>query len=216
MTAAGRPALFVLGDSISVNYGPALERSLAGRFRYDRKGAALGASQNIDSALVNGGDSGRVLAFLQSREALFEAGAASILLLNCGLHDVRVDPENGSHQVDVEIYARNLEQIATLAKAAAERVVWVSSTPVVDGHHNLLSSEFLRFNADVEAYNACADVVMQTAGIACADLYRFTLSLCGQPEELDQLYRDHVHFLPAVSQMQAAYLAGWLEAFIYA
>ena len=151
MTA--RPALFVLGDSISINYGPALERSLAGRFRYDRKGAALGASQNIESALVNGGDSGSVLAFLRSQAGLFGTDEASILLLNCGLHDLRVDPESGSHQVEAETYVRNLEQIVTLAKSAAERVVWVC---------------------------------------------------------------DHVHFLPAVSQMQGAYLAGWLEAFVYA
>jgi hypothetical protein len=210
-----RPALFVLGDSISINYGPGLERSLAGRFRYDRKGAALCASQNIDSALVNGGDSGSVLAFLRSQAGLFGADEASILLLNCGLHDLRVDPESGSHQVEPEIYVRNLEQIITLAKSAAERVVWVRSTPVVDERHNHISLAFRRFNADVEAYNACADAVMQKAGITCVDLYRFTLSLCERPEELEQLYRDHVHFLPAVSQMQGAYLAGWLEAFVY-
>ena len=214
MTA--RPALFVLGDSISINYGPALERSLAGRFRYDRKGAALGASQNIDSVLVNGGDSDSVLAFLRSQAGLFGTDKPSILLLNCGLHDLRVDPESGSHQVEAETYVRNLEQIVTLAKSAAECVVWVRSTPVVDARHNHFSLAFRRFNADVETYNTCADAVMQKAGITCVDLYRFTLSLCEQPEELEQLYLDHVHFLPAVNQMQGAYLAGWLEAFVYA
>jgi len=216
LEAIARLALFVLGDSISVNYGPALERSLAGRFRYDRKGFALGASQNIDSELVNGGDSGRVLSFLQSHTGLFAAYEDSILLLNCGLHDLRVDPQSGLHQVEADSYVRNLEQIVTQAKNVAHRVVWVRSTPVVDSRHNQLSSAFLRYNADVEAYNACADAVMQKAGIACVDLYRFTLSLCEQPEELEQLYLDHVHFLPAVSQLQGVYLAGWLEAFVYA
>jgi lysophospholipase L1-like esterase len=216
LTAIMRPALFVLGDSISVNYGPALERSLAGRFRYDRKGSALGASQNIDSELVNGGDSSSVLAFLQSQTELFAADEASILLLNCGLHDVRVDPHSGLHQVEADIYARNLEQIVNRAKKLAQRVVWVRSTPVVDARHNQLSADFLRHNADVEAYNACADAVMQKAGVACVDLYQFTLSLCERPEELEQLYHDHVHFLPAVSQLQGVYLAGWLEAFVYA
>jgi lysophospholipase L1-like esterase len=204
--------LFVLGDSISVAYGPALEHLLAGRFAYSRKGYALLGSQNADSALVNGGDSQSVYAFLQAESS--QVGPdCSILLLNCGLHDLRVDPHSGAHQVEPEIYLGNLEKIVALARSLCRRVVWVRTTPVADVCHNRLNPEFHRFNADVMAYNAGADTVMRKAGIPVIDLYRFTLSLCETPDALEPLYRDHVHFTPSVSQLQAAYLAGWLEAF---
>jgi hypothetical protein len=209
------PTLFVLGDSISIAYGPTLERMLAGRFTYNRKGYALLGSQSLDSSLVNGGDSQCVRAFLQAESSQLGPDC-SILLLNCGLHDLRVDLQSGAHQVELTNYLHNLEQIVALARSLSQNVVWVRTTPVADAHHNRLSLEFHRYNADVIEYNAGADVVMQKAGIPSIDLYRFTLSLCEQPEDLEHLYRDHVHFTPFVSQNQAAYLAGWLEAFNYA
>jgi lysophospholipase L1-like esterase len=210
-----QPALFVLGDSISLAYGPTLERMLAGRFTYNRKGYALLGGQNTDSSLVNGGDSQSVCTFLQSQASQIGPDC-SILLLNCGLHDLRVDPQNGTHQVELANYLRNLEQIIALARSLSQNTIWVRTTPVADALHNRLSLEFHRYNADVMAYNAGADSVMQKTGIPSIDLYRFTFSLCEQPEDLEHLYHDHVHFTPTVSQLQAAYVAGWLEAFEYA
>jgi hypothetical protein len=137
-------------------------------------------------------------------------------LLNCGLHDLRVDPQSGAHQIELESYLCNLEQIIALARSLSQNTIWVRTTPVADALHNRLSLEFHRYNADVIAYNVGADSVMKKAGIPSIDLYRFTISLCEQPEDLEHLYRDHVHFTPTVSQNQAAYLAGWLEAFNYA
>jgi lysophospholipase L1-like esterase len=209
------PGLFVLGDSISIAYGPALEHMLAGRFTYNRKGYALLGSENMDSSLVNGGDSRCVHAFLQAESSQIGPDC-SVLLLNCGLHDLRVDPNSGAYQVELASYLHNLEQIAALARNLSQHVVWVRTTPVGDVRHKRLNSEFHRFNADVVAYNAGADTVMQRAGIPVIDLYHFTLSLCEPPDDLEPLYLDHVHFTPSMSQLQAAYLAGWLEAFEYA
>ena len=171
------PALFVLGDSISLAYGPTLERMLAGRFTYNRKGYALLGGQNTDSSLVNGGDSQSVCTFLQS-EASQLGPDCSILLLNCGLHDLRVNLQSGAHQVELVNYLRNLEQIIALVRSLSQNLVWVRTTPVADVLHNRLSLDFHRHNADVIAYNAGADTVMQEAGIPSIDLYRFTLSLC--------------------------------------
>jgi lysophospholipase L1-like esterase len=207
--------LFVLGDSISIAYGPALERMLSGRFTYSRKGYALLGSQNLDSSLVNGGDSQCIRTFLQAESSQIGSDCF-ILLLNCGLHDLRVDPRSGAHQVELADYLLNLEQIIILARNLCQKVVWVRTTPVADVRHNRLSLEFHRYNADVIAYNAGADALMHKAGIPSLDLYRFTFSLCEKPDDLEHLYDDHVHFTSAVSQNQAAYLAGWLEAFNYA
>lgn len=252
------PALFVLGDSISIGYGPFLEQllqqTLRGRFTCDRKGRELldgpaGRSEEkeigsvalrsnatlpkfsslppgqpgvlerlaaLDMGLpeLNGGDSASVLAYLQQRAA--QEPGWSVLLLNCGLHDLKVDPHTGAHQVELETYVRNLEAILPLARALSRQVVWVRTTPVADERHQRLSSGFWRYNADVRAYNEAADEVTQRAGIPRIDLYHFTLGLCRPPDRLEDLLVDHVHFTEPVKRLQAAYIAGWLEAQSYA
>lgn len=227
------PRLFLLGDSISIDYGPYLERMLAGRFYCDRKGSELltdgepdqpSERQDIlqrlaalDKGLpaLNGGDSSSVLAYLQNM--IVQATPNwSFLLLNCGLHDIRVDPQTRDHQVEKEDYASNLEEVIRLASSLGRRVIWVRTTPVADDRHQRLNPEFQRFNADVIAYNDIADAKMKSVGIPSIDLYNFTLGLCEIPERLEDLIIDHVHFKQEISQLQAAYIAGWLEAYQYA
>ncbi len=225
------PTLFVLGDSISIQYGPGLERLLAGRFACDRKGSELLEDQALaengvgilqrlaalDSSLeaINGGDSASVLAYLQAKSAA-QAGLGTVLLLNCGLHDVRRDPRSSTCQVEPGYYAANLNDILRLATRLSQQVIWLRTTPVCDACHQRLNHEFQRFNADVELYNQITDALMDEAGIPSIDLYGFTRKLSPADETLEQLYCDHVHFSEPVRQMQAAYIAGWLEAYIHA
>jgi hypothetical protein len=227
------PRLFILGDSISIDYGPFLERMLAGRFCCDRKGSELLATENpgqssasqdilqrlaaLDKGLpaLNGGDSHAVRAYLHSMVARFTPDW-SFLLLNCGLHDVRVDPQTRVHQVEKENYASNLGEIRRMASSLGQRVIWVRTTPVADDRHQRLNPDFQRFNADVIAYNTIADGRMKEVGIPIIDLYNFTLGLCKTPKGLEDLFIDHVHFKEGISQLQAAYIAGWLEAYQYA
>jgi len=159
-------------------------------------------------AEINGGDSRAVVAYLRERRPQCE-----VVLLNCGLHALRVDPESREHQVPLDEYARNLDEILALAKSCAQQVMWVRTTPVDDVRHNRLSVEFMRFNADVLAYNAAADACLRSAGIATANLYEFTLNLAGGEDGgLVGLIEDHVHFTTAARKLQGAYLAGQLEA----
>ena len=208
------PTLFVLGDSISIGYGPVLERLLAGRMTYDRKGYPVLGEVEISSPLVNGGDSRCVLEYMEAPPAALPGGG--LLLLNCGLHDLRVAPggqgqrSTGAHQVPLDEYERNLERILQLAKAAVRQVIWVSTTPVADDLHNQRQAEFWRYDADVVAYNACAAAKMAAAGVPVIDLYGFSLSLGVLAGRLEQLYADHVHFTEPVRWLQAAYIAGWL------
>lgn len=98
--------IFVVGDSISIHYGPYLERGLRGVMAYDRKGGQAEASRNPDPpADANGGDSAMVLAYLRR---LKDGGGpdADTLLLNCGLHDIKRDPVSGACQVPIDAYAR--------------------------------------------------------------------------------------------------------------
>lgn len=226
------PRLFLLGDSISIDYGPYLERMVAGRFCCDRKGSQLLKGENpvnsparqdilqclavLDKGLpaLNGGDSTAVLAYLQNMLAQ-STPDWSVLLLNCGLHDIRIDPQTKVHQVEADDYASNLEKIIRLSNRQGHRVIWVRTTPVADDRHQRLNLEFQRFNADLIAYNNIADAKMKAAGIPSVDLYNFTLGLCNSHEGLEGLFIDHVHFKEEVSRLQAAYIAGWLGAHPY-
>jgi len=133
---------------------------------------------------------------------------ADYLMVNCGLHDIKRDPETLTYQVELKDYEQNLHAIITLSKTLKTQLVWIRTTPCDEKVHNTPGKEFFRFSSDVHAYNQTADTVMQEAGIPIIDLYTFTQNL--GPE----LYCDHVHFLDTVRQQQAAFLAGWLEGYI--
>ena len=229
--ASQSPTLFVLGDSISIQYGPFLEQLLAGRYICDRKGSELlkadsAEKRQVDilgrlaaledsSEAINGGDSNAVLGYLQGRKPS-TASNWTVLLLNCGLHDIRTDPFSNARQVEPESYGENLKSIVPLAARLSRWVVWVRTTPVVDARHQRLNPDYQRFNADVEHYNQVADAIMDHTGIPKIDLYGFTQRLHSMYPSLDALYSDHVHFIEPVQRLQAAYIAGWLDAYPFA
>lgn len=197
------PHLFVIGDSISIRYGPQLERLLAGRYLYDRKSdhGTQTAESNLDIALgANGGDSRMVLDFLRFRRAS-DPIRADILLINCGLHDIKTDPKTGARQVCIDEYARNLEAILEEASAMDTSVVWVRTTPVIDEIHNSRSHSFHRYAKDVTEYNEKADRIMEKSGIPAIDLHAFSLKL------LPEGFIDHVHYTEEACSLQADFLA---------
>ena len=199
------PELYVIGDSISIQYGPYLERFLRGVYRYRRKDGTEAALQNLDIAQgANAGDSSMVLSFLQ---AMHKTGGieADILLLNCGLHDIKTDPHTGARQVPLSQYQGNLKAIIRLVEKMRPQLVWIRTTPCNENVHNRRRKDFFRFAADCQTYNAAADEIMRPAGIKSIDLYTFTANL--GPD----IYCDHVHFHEHIREKQAAYIAGWLE-----
>lgn len=194
-----------LGDSIALQYGPYLEKYLQGLWRYERVEGTAEALKDLD--LPNGanlGSSARVLDYLNARIAKGMLVDADILLLNCGLHDLRTDPASGAKQVPLEEYRGNLPKIIEAVGKLGTRLVWIRTTPADEAVHNTRTSSFHRFAADVEAYNAVADEVMAGLGIKVLDLFTFTLNL--GPD----IYCDHVHFHDHIREKQAAFLAGTL------
>lgn len=193
------PSLHVVGDSISIHYGPFLVERLAGMLAYSRKTGPNGETDETSEA--NGGDSRQVLAYLRS---LRPGPCAEWLLVNCGLHDLRRTPASRALQVPLEAYRANLEAIVAAARGLAPRLVWVRTTPVVDAIHNTGRMDFERYAADVGAYNAAADGIMRAHAVPVFDLFTFTGTLGAEA------YDDHVHFTPAARAQQAAFLAGGL------
>lgn len=195
--------LFVLGDSISIHYGPYLKQMTEGWFVYDRKRGEEQALADLDQPVgANGGDSERVRGYLASERN--KGVRYDLLLLNCGLHDIKTDPQTAERQVPAQKYRSNLEAIVETARQMAEAVVWVRTTDAVEAVHNTKSSSFHRFHKDVVAYNAIADEVMSQYGIPLLDLYMFTQGFG------ESAYCDHVHFTEEIRRLQAAFIAGYL------
>lgn len=197
--------IYLIGDSISMHYGPYLRRYLEGVVDYARKEGEEEAPLALDHPQgANGGDSTMALAFLRAKQA---AGGidADALLLNCGLHDLRTDPTTGTKQVTLDLYRHNLEAIVELVRRMGLELIWIRTTPCDEQVHNRPDMQFHRYAADCQAYNAVADRVMAVARVPCIDLYGFTCLL--GPD----LYCDHVHFLEPIREKQAAFLAGWLS-----
>jgi lysophospholipase L1-like esterase len=196
--------LYVIGDSISVHYGPYLQRELEGFADYARKGGPDATGTDWENPTdANGGDSALVLAYL--RENL-PAISTDVLLLNCGLHDLRADRNSGAYQVPPDIYRAHLHAIIDLVQDAGIRPVWLSTTPVDDAVHNHHDLPYRRFPKDVLAYNAIAAEVMASHAVPTIDLHGFM-------QELGfGLTIDHVHYRDDIRARQAAFIATKLKA----
>lgn len=200
------PRLFVLGDSISMHYGPHLQTMLAGRFAYARKGDPEKAADDIEIPQnANGGDSSDCLAYLEHRRATGGI-AADVLLLNCGLHDIKCPPNTRQTQVVPDAYEKNLRAIITLVKAMGPTLVWMRTTPVWEAFHNTPDSEFRRHQDDVDRYNASADKIMAEANVPVIDLHGLTLAL----GPMESQCPDGRHYIESTRKAQAAHIAGWL------
>lgn len=190
--------IYVIGDSISVHYGPYLETALAGFAKYARKGGPDASGTDWENpADANGGDSRLVLRFLAEN---LPAISADFMLLNCGLHDLRVDRETGAYQVPIEDYQSNLTAIVELVRSAGIAPIWVNSIPLIDDVHNAHPLPYQRFLADVMAYNEVAAKVMVDHKAPIIDLFTFTQSL--GPD----IYIDHVHVTDRAREQQANYI----------
>ena len=200
--------LYVVGDSISIHYGPFLQKYLAGVMDYARKEGEAEALLNLDKPQgANGGDSSMVLAFLKG---LANSGGldADLLLINCGLHDIKRDLQTGKPQVALDDYEKNLRAIVAVANGMVVKLVWVRTTPCDEAVHNHSGMTVHRFADDCTAYNTVADRVMSQAGVPSIDLYTFTRNL--GPD----LYCDHVHFHEHIREKQGAFIAGWLSGWL--
>lgn len=100
-----------------------------------------------------------------------------VIHFNWGLHDLTVMlgqggvRNDGSHQVALDQYKRNLEELVSRLKATGATLIWATTTPVPDGP----VTELYRRKRDVPEYNAAALEIMRRNGIQVDDLYSFAL-----------------------------------------
>jgi lysophospholipase L1-like esterase len=204
------PKLFLVGDSISIYYTPILEADLAGEANLSRKMSV--APESIPVQLgdpnVQGGNSRMVLEYLRGRFQ-DEGFHPEVVLVNCGLHDIKRVPKTNAIAIDAAEYQANLKAIEGLVRSHHAKLVWISTTPVDDARHNALSKEFFRYNADVVRYNEIAARLFKSTDVPIIDLYTFTAHF-GNGH-----YIDHVHFDEPTRALQAAYIAGFLDSWLH-
>lgn len=122
----------LIGDSIRMGYEPFVREGLAG------VAEVLGPAENCAA-------SGDVLARLDEWAL---ARGADVVHVNCGLHDIR--RERGAHGPATPLgeYRANVEAILRRLAGSGARVVWATTTPVIEERHNAVK-EFDRLSADV-------------------------------------------------------------------
>ena len=195
--------LFILGDSISLQYGSELQKMLAGKFLIERKTGDSIAFKNLDIPIgANGGDSRMVLTYLRTQlnNSSFNP---DLFLLNCGLHDVKRDPTTDKIAVNETDYRHHLEEIYTLISKKKIPLIWVRTTGIIDSIHQK-NKGFKRLIRDINRYNEIADEVFASKKVPAIDLYTIT------EMQGDKRFVDHAHFTPEVRKVQAAFIAGFL------
>jgi GDSL-like Lipase/Acylhydrolase family len=150
---AGLPRVLLIGDSISMGYTIPVQKLLEGK-------------ANVHRIPTNGGPTINGTAHI--KEWLGD-GKWDVIHFNWGLHDIRYMPD-GTRQVSPEDYEKNLRSLVATLKATGAKLIWCSTTPVVEGTANPV-----RKNEDVLTYNAIAKKVMDENGIQIDDLYTFAL-----------------------------------------
>jgi len=175
--SAPLPRVVLVGGSIRMGYAPVVARVLSG------KAAVL-------SAEPNGGDSGNVL--LNLAEWVIRE-KPDIVHFNAGLHDLKVSRQTRQYQVTVDRYEANLRSIVQiLRKETYARIVFASTTPILDDRHALRDADFDRFERDVRQYNEAALRVMKDLDVPVDDLH-WMVEKGGKGELLSN---DGTHYTP--------------------
>jgi len=149
------PKVVLVGDSIRIGYAPLVAKLLDGK--------AI-----VISPKPNGEDSGNVL---RNLEEWVVREKPDVVHINAGLHDLKL--KDKSYQVPLVEYETNLKTILERIQRGTEaKVVFATTTPILDNLHARRKVGFDRFEADVQKYNSAAVTIMKQAGVPINDLHR--------------------------------------------
>lgn len=149
-----KPSAILIGDSICMGYRPLVQQSLSDKV-------------NILGITGNGGDNDNLLKNLDEWVINREA---DLVHFNCGLHDLKFERDTKLYQQPIDVYEANLRRIVEKLKKTDKKLIWATTTPVIDERHNKVKP-FDRYLRDVQAYNRVALAIMNEAGIIVDDLY---------------------------------------------
>jgi lysophospholipase L1-like esterase len=153
------PKVVLIGDSIRMGYAPLVAKRLDGK--------AI-----VVSPARNGEDSGNVL---RNLDEWIIKEQPDVVHINAGLHDLKL--KDGSYQVPLVEYEKNLKTIlARIRKETKAKIIFATTTPILDDLHAQRKASFDRLEADVQKYNAVAVSLMKQAGVPINDLHKLVES----------------------------------------
>ena len=197
--------ILMIGDSISILYGPYLKENLQDKFTYRVKGNLKDAIVNLDNPNgANAGNSRMILEYFKHYNEAEIKFNDDIILLNCGLHDIKADPKTGKLAINLSEYKSNLDSIYQIIKHLNKKLIWINSTPVNDSIHNSKQVGFYRFNNDVIKYNFAADSIFNSYKVPIIDLYSYSKTFPANS------YSDHVHYKLEYSKLLAKFISDFL------
>jgi lysophospholipase L1-like esterase len=175
-TDTGLPRVLLIGDSLSMSYTVGVRQRLAD-------------VANVYRAPDNCRSTRQTLAEI---ETYLGDGKWDVIHFNWGMHDIThlnaeskaAPPPEGSHQVPLEEYNRNVRRLVERLKKTGAQLLWAATTPV----GQKTEAKGYRRDRDVVAYNAAAAEVMKANRVVTNDLYALT-----EPRA-EQLLNDGVHF----------------------
>lgn len=194
-SAADKPRVLILGDSISIGYTSYVKKTLEGEMAVFRpmRGEKAENCSGTTSGIAN-----------IDRWLAIDGGKWDVIHFNWGLHDLKhmkadgktaSDQAGDPPQATVEVYEKNLREIVAKLKATGAKLIFATTTPVPDE-----PMKVYRLNSNVILYNEAALRVMKDNDIAVNDLYAFAL-----PKLKDiQIQPANVHFTPAGSEVLGA------------
>ena len=194
---AGKPRVFIIGDSISLGYTPGVRKNLEGKAVVSRPAANC---QHTGYGLAN-------------LKTWLGAGKWDVIHFNWGIWDTHMldekggllrAPEEAKAAVPMHIrytpeqYRENLEQLVKILEGTGAKLIWASTTPV-------MSRAGKRFD-DIRIRNEIAAEIMRAHKIATDDLYAFVLPHVKEWQEDDQ-----VHFNATGNEKLAARVSESIE-----
>ena len=169
------PRVLLLGDSVRIGYQREVRAALAGKATVCWPVANCGTSGDLRRRLDG---------WLRGEGLLGKPGAQArwdVIVVNAGLHDVRRDYAGDEFEPDPrsttpQAYYENVGDILAACQATGARVMWASTTPVVEDRYAAWFSERWpadwreRRNADIDAYNVLARRACSYARVDWIDL----------------------------------------------
>ncbi len=165
--------ILLIGDSIRIGYDKSVKSTLSD-------------IANVYFPEDNCRFASYVLRYIHEYKSLVKNGNIDVIHWNAGLWDcVRILGEDP--HTPIEVYSYYIDRICKRIKKICPdtKVIFATSTSV---QTEKMSPDFIRYNSDIEKYNAAAVEVVKRYGFEVNDLYKISVKL---PLEA---HSDAVHY----------------------
>ena len=187
-------SVVLIGDSIRMGYQETVIKEL------DGKAEVWGPEEN-------GGTSRNVL---QHLEQWIISRKPDIIHLNCGLHDLKREPDSADTFITIKEYKENLNKIFNAVKNSLDAVLIFALTTPVDEKNHHKNKPFDRFEADVDLFNKEALHIAEKYGIPVNNLF----TAIEDKGKESYLTSDGVHFTDEGYKVLGKTIAQFLSAYL--